>query len=73
MLSIVKTLFERKAEDPLQPVVSPTSNRDGYVKQKKEQLRKMLGRPGQDPNMIRQQLKDLEKTKNDVGWGVTKF
>ena len=54
-------------------MVAPTADRDNYVKQKKGQLRKMLGRPGQNTIEIQQQLKDLEKNKNNPGWGVTRY
>jgi hypothetical protein len=72
MLSI-SFLFERRAEDPIQQVVSPTAERDSYVKQKRYQLRSMLGRPGQNSTEIHQQLKDLERNKNNPGWGVTLY
>jgi len=53
--------------------VSPTAERDEYVNQKKRSLRKMIGKPKQNSSAIRQELKTVENTKNDVGWGTTKF
>lgn len=70
---ILRFLFERNAKDPLMPVISATIERDLYVKQKKKQLRSMLGKSGQNSSEIRQQLKDLEKNKNNIGWGITRF
>jgi hypothetical protein len=67
MLSI-RRLFEIAVR-----AVAPTAERDDYVNQKKRSLRKMLGKPKQNSAAIQLQLKDIEKTKNDVGWGTTKF
>ena len=68
MLSILK-LFETYAA----PATLPTAERNDYVKQRKATLRKMIGKPGQNTADILFQLKDIEKTKNDMGWGKTKF
>lgn len=70
MLSIMK-MFEGATFAP--PAISPTAERDAYVKQRKATLRQMKGKPKQDTAQINQELNMIEKTKNDLGWGKTKF
>ncbi len=70
MLSILKLFEVTKYADPAE---APTKERNEYVKQRKATLRKMIGKPGQNTADLLLQLKDIEKTKNDMGWGKTKF
>lgn len=72
MLSI-SFLFEENITANLPKAKAPTAERDNYIKQRVESLRKMIGKKGVDVKEINNQIQSYLKKRYSPEMGVTQY